>query len=79
MEVDSQMQAENILKMNTFHTTKCKAHPHERLNTSKGVNRSRELSLTIIEGMIVALGKQGVKDYERITIRKNREEIQTNI
>ena len=41
VEVDSQRQAENILKIKTFHTTKCRAYPHEKLNTSKGVIRSR--------------------------------------
>ena len=42
VEMDSQMQAENILKMKSFHTTK---YLHKRLNTSKGVIRSRELAL----------------------------------
>ena len=45
VEVDSRRQAENILKIKTFHTTKCRAYPHEKLNTSKGVIRSRELAL----------------------------------
>ena len=35
MEVNSQRQAESILKMKTFHTTKCKAYCHEKLNTLK--------------------------------------------
>ena len=45
MEVDTRMHAKNILKMKTFHTTKCKAYLHERLNISKGVIKSRVLSL----------------------------------
>ena len=45
VEMDSRKQAENILKMKTFHTTKCKAYPHEKLNTLKRVIRSRELAL----------------------------------
>ena len=35
VEVDSRRQAENILKIKTFHTTKCRAYPHEKLNISK--------------------------------------------
>ena len=43
VEVDSRRLAENILKIKKFHTTKtkCRAYPHEKLNTSKGVIRSR--------------------------------------
>ena len=44
VKLDSRRQAENI-KIKTFHTTKCRANPHEKLNTSKGVIRSRELAL----------------------------------
>ena len=36
VEVDSQRETESILKMKTFHTTKCRAYPHEK--------RPRELS-----------------------------------
>ena len=50
--------AENLLKMKIFHTTKCKAYSHEKLNTSKEVIRSRELAL-VTEEMLAALVKQG--------------------
>ena len=68
-EVDSRRQEESILKMKTFHTTKCRAYPHEKLNTSKGVIRSRELTLTTEEEIASALGKPGVIDIRRISIR----------
>ena len=64
--------------MKIFHTTKCRAYPHERLNTSKGVIRSRELALAKEEEMSTALGKQGVTNIKRITIRKGEEKIETN-
>ena len=45
VEVGCRRQAENILKIKMFHTTKCRAYPHEELNTSKGVIKNRELAL----------------------------------
>ena len=50
---------------------------HERLNTSKGAIRSRELALATAEEMTAAFGNQGVTNIRRITIRKG-EQIQTN-
>ena len=78
VEVDSRRQAENKLKIKTFHTTKCRAYPHEKLNTSKGVIRSRELALATEDEIASALGKQGVTNIKRISIRKGEERIQTN-
>ena len=40
VEVLTKIHAENILKMDKFHNIKCKAYPHARLNTSKGVRSS---------------------------------------
>ncbi len=59
VEGDNRRQAEIILKMESFHTTKCRAYPHEKLNTSKGVIRSREFALATEEEITSALGKQG--------------------
>ena len=59
VEVDSRRQAENI-KIKTFQTTKCRAYPHEKLNTSKGVIRSRELALATEDEIASAQGKRGV-------------------
>ena len=78
VEVDSRRQAENILKIKMFHSTKCRAYPHEKLNTSKGVIRSRELALATEDGIALALEKQGVTNIKRISIRKGEERIQTN-
>ena len=48
------------------------AYPHEKFNTSKGV-RGRELALTTEEEIASALGKQGVTNIRRISIRKGEE------
>ena len=58
--------------------TKCRAYPHEKLNTSKEVIRCRELALATEEEIASSLGKQGVTNIRRISIRKGKEEIQTN-
>ena len=47
----------NILKMKIFYMTKCRAYLHEKLNTSKGVIRSRGLALATEEEIASALGK----------------------
>ena len=65
--------------MDIFHNIKCKAYPHARLNTSKGIIRSRELSLATPEEIEMALQKSGVKEYKRITIRRNNEIICTDL
>ena len=53
-------------------------YPYGRLNTSKRVIRSRELSLATLEEIRAELEKKEVKNYKRITTRQGREEIQTN-
>ena len=58
--------------------TKCRAFQHEKLSTSKGVIRSRELALATGEEIASALGKQGVTNIRRISIRKGEEQIYTN-
>ena len=45
--------------MKTFYNLKCKTYPHEKLNTTKGVIRNRELSLATTEEIKTVLGKQG--------------------
>ena len=66
VEVDSQKQAENILKIKTFHTTKCRAYLHEKLNTSEGVIRNRELALATEDKIASALGKRSYKYKENL-------------
>ena len=53
--------AKNILQLDKFHNIKCKAYTHARFNISKGIIRSRELSLATPEEIEIALQKQGVK------------------
>ena len=57
---------------------KCRAYSHEKLNTSKGVIRTRKLTLATEEEIALALEKQGVTNIGRIFIRKGEEQIQTN-
>ena len=69
---------QKTLKIKMFHTTKCRAYPHEKLNTSKGVIRSRELALATEDEIASALGKQGVTNIKIISIKKGEQQIQTN-
>ena len=61
--------------MKTFHNLKCKAFPHKRLYSSKGLVKNRKLSLAIPEEIQTASEKQTVTNCKRITIRRNIEEI----
>ena len=63
--------------MEKFHNLKYKKYLHDRLNTSKGVIKSRELSLVTPVETKTTLEKQRVMNYERVTIRRDGEEIQT--
>ena len=74
-EVNNQKQAENLIKMKTFYNIKYKVYPHNRLATSKGVVRSRELSLVTPKKIKTALEKQGLADYKS---RRVSEEIETH-
>ena len=76
VEIVTKKHAENLLKMEKFHNLKCCAYPHTKLNTSKGVVRSKELSLTTPEEIEMAFKKQGIKKYRRVTIHRNDETIQ---
>ena len=78
VEVDNRRQAEKLLKIKTFHTIKCRASLHENLNTSKGVIRSRGFALATEDERASTLGKQGVTNIKRISVRKGKERIQTN-
>ena len=54
-------------------------YPHEKLDTFKGVIRSRELALATENEITSALGKQRVTNIRRISIRKDEQRIQANI
>ena len=51
---------------------------HKKLNTSKGVIRSRELALVIAEEMPAVLRKWEVTNIRKISFRKGKEQIQAN-
>ena len=76
--MDSRRQAENLLKMKSFHNSKCKTYVHERLNISKRVIRSRELALATEEEMAATLGKQEVTNIRRVSIKKGNEKVEIN-
>ena len=57
---------QKTLKIKTLHTTKCRAYPHEKLNTSNGVIRSRELALATEDEIASALGKRSYKYKENL-------------
>ena len=64
--------------MTKFHTINVKTYLHKSLNISKGVVRSKELSLCTIEEIKKELKKQGVTEVKRVTIKKEGKLIETN-
>ena len=78
VEVESKKHAENLLKMEKFHYLKCHAYLHTKSHTSNGVVRSKELSLATPEEIETTFQKQGIKEYRRVTIRRNDETIETH-
>lgn len=78
VEVENYKNAQNLLGLGKFHTYKCKVYAHEKLNTSKGIIRSHELTLATTEEIKIALKKQGVIDHVRINIKRNGQSIPTN-
>ena len=53
--------------------TKCRAYPHEKLNTFRGVIKSRELAVDTEKKITSAQGKLGVTNIKRISISKGEE------
>ena len=78
VKVDSRRLAANISKIKTFHMTKCRAYLYEKLNSSKGVIRSRELALATEDAIASTLGKQELTNRRRISFGKGKQRIQTN-
>ena len=64
--------------MTKFHTINVKTYPHKSLNISKGVVRSKELSLCTIDKIKKEMKKQGVTEVKRGTIKKEGKLIETN-
>ena len=61
VEVDSRRQVFTFNMLSAFHTTKCGTLPYERLNTTRGIIRSRELVLATEGEIAPVLGKQSYK------------------
>ena len=78
VEVDKRKNADFLLKMAKFHTINVKTYPHKSLNISKGVVRSKELSLCTVEEIKKEMKKQGVTEVKRVTIKKEGKPIETN-
>ena len=78
VEVDKRKNADFLLKMTKFHTINVKTYPHKSLNISKGVVRSKELSLCSIKEIKKEMKKQGVTEVKRVTIKKEGKLIETN-
>ena len=64
--------------MTKFHTINLKTYPHKSLNISKGVVRSKELSLCTIDEIKKEMKKQGVTEVKRVSIKKEGKLIETN-
>ena len=58
IEISKKNYAENLLKMNLFAGLKIKTYQHLSLNSSKGVVRSSELSLCILNEIKTYLNSQ---------------------
>ena len=78
IEVEKRKHADFLLKMTKFHNISVKTYPHKSLNVSKGVVRSKELSLCTIEEIKRKLKKQGVTKVKIISIKKEGKTIETN-
>ena len=70
IEVDKRKRADFLLKMTKFHTINVKTYHHKSLNISKGVVKSKELSLCTIDEIKKEMKKQGVTEVKRVTIKK---------
>ena len=64
VEIETKKHAENLQEMEKIHNFKFRVYPHAKLNTCKGVVRSKELSLKTLEEIETALKKQGIKNIE---------------
>jgi len=70
--------SDNMLRSRDFVGMPIGVSPHDSLNSSRGVVRSRELGHCAEAEMVTDLGSQGVVAVGRITIRRGGEVILTN-
>ena len=78
VEVGKKTYSDSLLRLKTFFEIKIKAFPHRSLNSSRGVVRSKELSLCTLEELKSNLKTQGVTDVRRVSFKRNDEMIPTN-
>ena len=78
VEVEKRKHADFLLKMTMFNNIAVKTYPHKSLNTSKGLVRSKELSLCTLEEIKKELKRQDVIDVKRVCIKKEGKTIETN-
>ena len=69
VEVEKRKHEDFLLKMTMFINITVKTYPHKSLNTSKGVVRSKELSLCTLEEIKKELKRQDVIDVKRVSIK----------
>ena len=78
VECNKKQQSVNLQKSTIFANIPVKVTPHNTLNFSKGVVRSRELRNCSEHEMLEHLKDQNVTDVKRIHITKNGNKILTN-
>ena len=78
VEVEKRKHADFLLKMTMFNNIAIKTYPHKSLNISKGVVRSKELSLCTLEEIKKELKRQDVIDVKRVSIKKEGKTKETN-
>ena len=77
IEICNKNQADEILKWKHFDNIKIKTYPYNYLNTCKGVVKSYELSLCILNEIKTNLQDQNLTEIQSIQIKK-KETIDTN-
>ena len=70
VKVEKRKHADFLLKMIKFHNISVKTYPYKSLNESKGVVRSKELSLSTIKEIKRELKKQGVTEVKSVNVQR---------
>ena len=78
VECNKQHHSKSLLKSKIMCNIPIKVSAHMSLNSSKGVNRSRDLEGVSEDEMLENLSSQGVSAVKRIHISRNNELVPTN-
>ena len=78
VECKRKSQSDSLLKITQLVDRSVEVKPHQTLNSSKGIVRSRELQHESLDSIKKHLHSQGVTDVHRISIKKNGEMMLTN-